>query len=198
MDTDGSVSGREPTRAEVAKMFVENHPDLFAYRDLEDCTVVTNNGHYLRAFLPHGKRRCGILVCLKCRASLCICRLSDYTRRAVQESWCSVVKVPDRDLPMDLWSTDMEDVIAHYFDVECIARDSSPQEVRSLSDLYSTMNFSMHSDMAVRDIAHCLSQSVVRSGRRPVPLSECQNYQLPYEETRQQNDTARSGRSRRQ
>ena len=166
----------ELDRAKIAQMFVDGHMDLRKYRELEEQGKPTANGHYLQAFLPNAKRRCGLVVCLKCRASMCICRLRYYAEEEIELSWATIVRTQDT-----LQSMDRDDVIAYFFDVQCICSSQDAREVRTLSQLYHENNFSMLSDRPVQDIAHCLSQAVIRSARIPKPLSQCENYRLPYE-----------------
>ena len=111
-----------------------------------------HNGHFLKSFMPNGKRRCGILTCVNCTATLCFIRMDD---ESVETSLRTILHTPDGQ------STNIEDIINTYFDSMCQSwRHRENDEISILGNLGSVL--SLHSGLWTRD-THAISQGIKRA-----------------------------------
>lgn len=159
----GTIDGTETfplpkgLRRQRAEAVMENE-ELRKY-DEEYGIPVRQNGHLLKAFRPNGKRRCGVVCCLQCKACFCYVVLGDEPIAASLRSIICVLTENERKK-----ITEASVVIRTYFDAPCRGPELSvPTTATTLQELGKILN--MHSGESARD-AHSLCQNVKREKSR--------------------------------
>lgn len=111
-------------------------------------------GHLLQAFLPHGKRYGGYLVCHKCQCAICFVRLL----QSLSETKTTILYTPD------CKSQHVEDIVQTYFDTECPRNGAPDRPIDRLDRFQDT--YSLHTGRRAKHLSKNLSQHIVRAKRR--------------------------------
>ena len=127
-------------------------PEIDRYKTYKDPRLF--RGHLLQAFLPHGKRYGGYLVCHKCQYAICFVRLL----HSLSETKTTILYTPD------CQSQHIDDIIQSYFDMEC-SQTSSPNRPISELDSFKKAR-SLHTGLRAKKLSKNLSQHIVRNKER--------------------------------